>query len=75
MPETLELHSKEQILQLRSSIREFGLDNPCSIDKDFNVIAGHGRILAAKEEDLTELPASLSISTDAQKRAYIIADN
>ena len=69
-------HSKEQILQLRSSIREFGFINPCLIDKDFNVIAGHGRILAAKEEDLTELPCVfVEHLTDAQKRAYIIADN
>jgi len=49
-------HSKEQILQLRSSIREFGFINPCLIDKDYNILAGHGRVLAAKEEGLTELP-------------------
>lgn len=69
-------HSKEQILQLRSSIREFGFINPCLIDKDYNVIAGHGRILAAKEEGLTELPCVfVEHLTEAQKRAYIIADN
>ncbi|MGI6617713.1 MAG: site-specific DNA-methyltransferase [Saccharofermentanales bacterium] len=69
-------HSKEQIMQLRSSIREFGFLNPCLIDKDYNVIAGHGRILAAKEEGLTELPCVfVEHLTDAQKRAYIIADN
>ena len=69
-------HSKEQILQLRSSIREFGFLNPCLIDRDYNVIAGHGRILAAKEEGLTELPCVfVEHLTEAQKRAYIIADN
>lgn len=69
-------HSKEQILQLRSSIREFGFLNPCLIDKDYNVIAGHGRIMAAKEEGLIELPCVfVEHLTDAQKRAYIIADN
>jgi ParB-like chromosome segregation protein Spo0J len=49
-------HSKEQILQLRSSLREFGFVNPVIVDKDLNVIAGHGRIMAAKEEGLTEIP-------------------
>jgi DNA modification methylase len=69
-------HSKEQIIQLRSSLREFGFINPCLIDKDFNVIAGHGRIEAAKEEDITEVPCIfVEHLTDAQKRAYIIADN
>lgn len=69
-------HSKEQILQLRASIREFGFLNPCLIDKDYNVIAGHGRIMAAREEGLTELPCVFAEHlTEAQKRAYIIADN
>lgn len=45
-------HSKEQITKLRSSLREFGFINPIIIDKDFNVIAGHGRLMAAKEEGL-----------------------
>ena len=39
-------HSKEQILQLRASIREFGFINPCLIDKDYNILAGHGRVSA-----------------------------
>ena len=69
-------HSKEQILQLRSSIREFGFINPCLIDKDYNILAGHGRVLAAKEEGLTELPCVfVEHLTEAQKRAYILADN
>ena len=49
-------HSKEQILQIRASLREFGFVNPVIVDKDLNVIAGHGRILAAKEEGITEVP-------------------
>ena len=69
-------HSKEQILQLRASIREFGFVNPVIVDKDLNVIAGHGRILAAKEEGITELPCVFAEHlTEAQKRAYILADN
>lgn len=42
-------HSKEQILQLRSSLREFGFVNPVIVDKDLNIIAGHGRIMAARD--------------------------
>lgn len=69
-------HSKEQILQLRASLREFGFVNPVIVDKDLNIIAGHGRILAAKEECITEVPCVfVEHLTDAQKRAYIIADN
>ncbi|MEL7608844.1 MAG: site-specific DNA-methyltransferase [Bacillota bacterium] len=69
-------HSKEQILQLRASIREFGFVNPVIVDKDLNIIAGHGRILAAKEEGFTEVPCVFAEHlTEAQKRAYIIADN
>ncbi|MDA8227036.1 MAG: site-specific DNA-methyltransferase [Desulfitobacterium hafniense] len=69
-------HSKEQILQLRASLREFGFVNPVIVDKDYNVIAGHGRIMAAKEEGITEVPCVFAEHlTEAQKRAYIIADN
>lgn len=69
-------HSKEQILKLRSSLREFGFINPVIIDKDFNVIAGHGRIIAAKEEGIAEVPCVyVDHLTDAQKKAYILADN
>ena len=69
-------HSKEQILQLRASLREFGFINPVIVDKDLNIIAGHGRILAAKEEGITEVPCVFAEHlTEAQKRAYIIADN
>lgn len=69
-------HSKEQVLQLRASLREFGFVNPVIVDKDYNIMAGHGRILAAKEEGIAEVPCVFAEHlTEAQKRAYIIADN
>ena len=69
-------HSAEQILKLRSSLREFGFVNPIIIDKDFNVIAGHGRLMAAKEEGINEVPCVFAdFLTEAQKKAYILADN
>lgn len=69
-------HSKEQINKLRSSLREFGFINPVIIDSKYNVIAGHGRILAAREEGITEIPCVLvDYLTEAQKKAYILADN
>lgn len=69
-------HSKEQITKLRSSLREFGFINPVIIDKDYGIIAGHGRVLAAKEEGIVEVPCVLvDYLTESQKKAYIIADN
>ena len=69
-------HSPEQINKLRSSLREFGFVNPVIIDRDYGVIAGHGRILAAKEENIKEVPCVFADHlTEAQKKAYIIADN
>lgn len=69
-------HNKEQILKLRSSLREFGFVNPVIIDKDYNVLAGHGRIMAAKEEGITEVPCVfVDHMSEAQKKAYILADN
>ena len=69
-------HSPEQILKLRSSLREFGFVNPVIIDRGYNVLAGHGRILAAKEEGITEVPCVFADHlTEAQKKAYILADN
>ncbi len=69
-------HSAEQLNKLRSSLREFGFINPVIIDRDFNVIAGHGRILAAKAEGITDVPCVfVDYLTPAQKKAYIIADN
>ena len=69
-------HSKEQIQKLRSSLREFGFVNPVIIDKKYNVIAGHGRIAAAKEEGIQQVPCVyVDYLTEAQKKAYILADN
>ena len=69
-------HSKEQIAKLRSSLREFGFVNPVIIDRDFGVIAGHGRIVAAREEGYKEVPCVfVDDMTEAQKKAYILADN
>lgn len=69
-------HSKEQITKLRSSLREFGFVNPVIIDKDFGIIAGHGRVMAAKEEGIEEVPCVLADHlSEAQKKAYILADN
>ena len=69
-------HSQEQINKLRGSLREFGFINPVIIDSDFNVIAGHGRLMAAKEEGIEEVPCVLvDYLTEAQKKAYILADN
>lgn len=69
-------HNKEQILKLRSSLREFGFVNPVIIDREYNVPAGHGRIMAAKEEGIAEVPyVFVDHLTEAQKKAYILADN
>ena len=69
-------HSPEQIQKLRSSLREFGFINPVIIDRDYGVIAGHGRIAAAKEEGIAEVPCVFADHlSEAQKKAYIIADN
>ena len=69
-------HSPEQINKLRASLREFGFVNPVLIDKDFNVLAGHGRCEAAKAEGYTEVPCVfIDEMTEAQKKAYILADN
>ena len=69
-------HSQEQVNKLRGSLREFGFINPVIIDSDFNVIAGHGRLMAAKEEGIEEVPCVLvDYLTEAQKKAYILADN
>lgn len=69
-------HSEEQINQIASSIKEFGFTNPVLIDAQGGVIAGHGRIMGAKKLNLAEVPTIvLSNLTEAQKKAYIIADN
>ena len=69
-------HSPEQVTKLRSSLREFGFINPVIIDRDYGIIAGHGRVLAAKAEGITDVPCVfVDHLTEAQKKAYILADN
>ena len=69
-------HSPEQITKLRSSLREFGFVNPVIIDREYNVLAGHGRIEAAKQEGMKEVPCVYAEDmSEAQKKAYILADN
>ena len=69
-------HSEEQVNQIASSIKEFGFTNPVLIDKNDGLIAGHGRVMGAKKLGLKEVPTiTLDNLTEAQKKAYIIADN
>ena len=69
-------HSPEQLTKLRSSLREFGFINPVIIDREYNIIAGHGRVMAAKEEHIAEVPCVfVDYLSEAQKKAYILADN
>lgn len=69
-------HSDKQVTEIASSIKEFGFTNPVLIDKENTIIAGHGRLLASKKLGLKEVPTILLENlTEAQKKAYIIADN
>lgn len=69
-------HSDDQVTQIASSIKEFGFTNPVLIDNDNGIIAGHGRVMAAKKLGLSEVPAiMLEHLTDIQRKAYILADN
>lgn len=69
-------HSPEQIKQVAASIKEFGFTNPILIDEDGTIIAGHGRLAAAKSLGMAEVPTvTLAGLTVAQKKAYVIADN
>ena len=69
-------HSPEQVAQIAASIREFGFTNPVLIDADGGIIAGHGRVMGARQLGMTELPClRLGHLSETQKRAYIIADN
>ena len=70
------IHGPEQIEKLKNSIREFGFVNPCLIDRDYNLIAGHGRVIAAESLGMEDVPCVFVEGlTDAQRRAYILADN
>ncbi len=69
-------HSPEQVAQIAASIREFGFTNPVLIDEHGTIIAGHGRTMAAQQLGLAVVPCiRLLHLTDAQRRAYVIADN
>ena len=69
-------HSAEQVAQIAASIREFGFTNPILVDGKDGIIAGHGRLMAAKDLGLSEVPVVvLDHLTEAQKRAYVLADN
>ena len=69
-------HSDEQVSQIAASIKEFGFNNPVLIDSSNGIIAGHGRIMAAQKLGIDEVPTiCLDHLSDAQRRAYVIADN
>ena len=69
-------HSEEQVTRIASSIKEFGWTNPILLDGDYGIIAGHGRVMAATKLGIEEVPTiQLSGLSDAQKKAYILADN
>ena len=69
-------HSDEQVSQIAASIREFGFCNPVLVDKQNNVIAGHGRLLAARKLEMDVVPTiRLEHLTEAQIKAYVLADN
>jgi DNA modification methylase len=69
-------HGKKQIAKLAASIRQFGFTNPILVDADGRVLAGHGRLTAAREVGMTEVPTiCLDHLSDAEKRAYLLADN
>src|ERR1700734_1044707 len=75
-PRNARTHSKRQIGQLKASIEAFGFTNPILADPDGHIIAGHGRLQAARAMGLTEVPTIvLSGLSEAQKRALRIADN
>lgn len=69
-------HDEEQVAKIAASIQEFGFLSPILIDEQYNIVAGHGRVLAAKALGMDKVPAVfLEGLTEAQRRAYIIADN
>jgi len=75
-PRNARTHSKKQIRQIAESIRRFGFTNPVLIDGENRILAGHGRVLAARELDMHTAPClRIDHMTAAEKRAYVIADN
>ena len=70
------IHGQSQVEKIKASIQEFGFLSPCLIDSDYNIIAGHGRVAAAKELGLAKVPCVfIEGLTEEQRRAYILADN
>jgi ParB-like chromosome segregation protein Spo0J len=69
-------HSPQQVAQIAASIREFGFTNPVLIDADGGIVAGHGRVMAAKSLGVVSIPClRVDWLTEAQRRAYVLADN
>ena len=69
-------HSDEQVAQIAGSIKEFGFNNPVLVDKDNSVIAGHGRLMAARKLGMDKVPVvELEHLTESQRKAYVLADN
>lgn len=69
-------HSDEQVAKLAASIKEFGFNNPVLIDEQNGIVAGHGRVMAARKLGLLTVPCLvLDHLSDAQRRAYVLADN
>jgi len=69
-------HSDAQVAQIAASMKEWGWTNPVLVDEDGQIIAGHGRVMAARKLNITEVPVMVAKGwTDAQKKAYVIADN
>lgn len=70
------IHNENQVTKIASSIREFGFLSPVLIDKQFNIIAGHGRVMAAKKLQMESVPCVfIEGLSEAQRKAYILADN
>ena len=69
-------HSDEQIAEIAGSIKAFGFNNPVSVDKDNSIIAGHGRVLAARKLGMDKVPVvMLEHLTESERKAYVLADN
>jgi ParB-like chromosome segregation protein Spo0J len=75
-PRNARTHSKRQIKLIADSLKAFGFVNPILIDEDGMIVAGHGRVAAAKRIGMTEVPAlRIEHLSDDEKRAYVLADN
>ena len=69
-------HSDEQIAEIAGSIKAFGFNNPVLVDKDNSIIAGHGRVLAARKLGMDKVPVvEIEHLTEAERKAYVLADN